>query len=152
MSAPPRSGARYGRGVVRGLAVATLAAIALPSAAAAAPIDVNSTADALNANDGLCTLREAVRSANLDTASGPGAGECRAGAGADAIRVPAGNFTLGLTGANENAAATGDLDLTGTVDVTGAGTTPGPTGTTLNGMADRVFDIQAGAAVTISSL
>src|SRR5689334_9821322 len=38
-------------------------------------ITVNSTADTV-ANDGQCTLREAITAANTDTASGAAAGEC----------------------------------------------------------------------------
>ena len=48
-------------------------------------ITVTSTADTA-ANDGVCTLREAITSANTNTASGAAAGECVAGAvGLDAI-------------------------------------------------------------------
>jgi len=50
----------------------------------AATITFNSTADNA-ANDGVCTLREAITAANTDTASGAAAGECAAGAGADDI-------------------------------------------------------------------
>jgi CSLREA domain-containing protein len=42
------------------------------------PIVVNSTAD-VAANDGQCTLREAITAANTNTASGAMAGECAAG-------------------------------------------------------------------------
>jgi CSLREA domain-containing protein len=42
-------------------------------------ITVTSTADTA-ANDGVCTLREAITSANTNTASGAAAGECLAGA------------------------------------------------------------------------
>jgi CSLREA domain-containing protein len=53
--------------------------------ASAATITINSTGDAA-ANDGQCTLREAIGAANSDTASGATAGECAAGAsGLDAI-------------------------------------------------------------------
>lgn len=44
----------------------------------AATITVNSTADAV-ANDGACTLREAINSANSNAPSGPVPGECIAG-------------------------------------------------------------------------
>jgi CSLREA domain-containing protein len=40
------------------------------------PISVNSIADDIDPNDGECTLREAIISANTDTDSGPVAGEC----------------------------------------------------------------------------
>ncbi len=54
-------------------------------AARAATITVNSTAD-VAANDGQCTLREAIIAANTNTSSGAAAGECAAGAaGLDTI-------------------------------------------------------------------
>lgn len=55
------------------------------ASARAATITVNSTADTA-ANDGVCTLREAIIAANTNTASGAAAGECAAGAaGLDTI-------------------------------------------------------------------
>jgi hypothetical protein len=58
------------------------------------PIQVNSTAMAVSPSDGLCTLPEAINSANSDAASGPAAGECRAGLpGLDTIALPAGSYT-----------------------------------------------------------
>ncbi len=61
--------------------------------ALAATITVNSILDVV-ADDGLCTLREAITSANTDTASGAAPGECDAGTGADTITLPAGTYTL----------------------------------------------------------
>jgi CSLREA domain-containing protein len=62
-------------------AILTLAA----GAAQAATLTVNSTADVV-ANDGVCTLREAITAANTNTASGGMVGECVAGAaGLDTI-------------------------------------------------------------------
>ena len=66
-----------------GAAIA-LGAAALAAPAGAATIAVNSTADVV-ADDGACTLREAINSANTDTASGITAGECIAGAGLDTV-------------------------------------------------------------------
>ena len=64
---------------------AALLALALGAQAAiAATITVNSLADTV-ANDGACTLREAITAANTDAVSGVAAGECAAGAGSDAI-------------------------------------------------------------------
>lgn len=51
---------------------------------AAATITVNSTADTA-ANDGVCTLREAITSANSNAVSGAAVGECVAGDGNDTI-------------------------------------------------------------------
>jgi CSLREA domain-containing protein len=51
---------------------------------AASTIVVNSVADDED-NDGECTLREAIASANTDTVSGAAVGECIAGSGSDSI-------------------------------------------------------------------
>jgi CSLREA domain-containing protein len=72
---------------------------------------VNSTADLTDANPGdgicdtsasggVCTLRAAIQEANAFDDGGP-----------DTINVPAGTYTLTLTGTGEDAAATGDLDI-----------------------------------------
>jgi CSLREA domain-containing protein len=60
------------------------ASLCFASVSWAATITVNSTAD-VAANDGVCTLREAITAANTDTASGAAPGECAAGSGADDI-------------------------------------------------------------------
>jgi CSLREA domain-containing protein len=62
----------------------------------AGTILVNSTLD-IEANDGLCTLREAIKAANSDTTSGGAHGECAAGSGEDVITLPAGEYTLTAT-------------------------------------------------------
>src|SRR5450755_73640 len=68
----------------RGVFLALVFAAA--SIARANTITVNSTADVI-ANDGQCTLREAIIAANTNTASGAMAGECAAGAaGLDTIQ------------------------------------------------------------------
>jgi len=51
---------------------------------AASTITVNTNTDT-TADDGLCTLREAITTANTDTASGATSGECIAGSGSDTI-------------------------------------------------------------------
>jgi CSLREA domain-containing protein len=57
------------------------------SPAWAAQITVNSLEDDADGQDGECTLREAITSANTDTASGdPATGECAAGSGHDVIQ------------------------------------------------------------------
>lgn len=59
--------------------LAALGALALvPASASAATITVNSTADT-QANDGTCTLREAIVAANGNAASGGADNECAAG-------------------------------------------------------------------------
>ena len=60
------------------LATAGLALLLATVPARAATITVNSAADTA-ANDGKCTLREAITAANTDTVSGALAGECAAG-------------------------------------------------------------------------
>src|SRR5262245_30640090 len=81
---------------------------ALPAASArATTFPVNSTADDTDLTPGdsvcstelgACTLRAAVQEANaLD--------------GADIIELPPGTYSLDNTGIDENAAASGDLDL-----------------------------------------
>jgi len=100
-------------------------------AAPAATFTVSKTADT---NDGACnadcSLREAVRAANANP-------------GADLILLGAGTFQLTLAGANENAAATGDLDITDPVTIQGNGsaTTAVTAGTTTANGIDKVFSI-----------
>src|SRR3954471_22305338 len=90
------------------------------SSARAATIDVTIADDAI-ANDGRCSLREAVRSANLDAAPFNSAGECAAGNLADTINLPAGTFTLSIAGPPDDDAQTGDLDILATLTINGAG-------------------------------
>jgi CSLREA domain-containing protein len=82
---------------------------------AAFPVD--STSDAVDANPGdgacatvasTCTLRAAIQEAN-------------ALPGPDTITLPAGTYALTIPGRAEDAAATGDLDITDDVVITGAG-------------------------------
>lgn len=82
------------------IVVASLLALVVPISRvnAASTITVNSTADT-TANDGECTLREAIIASNTDTVSGAAAGECVAGSGNDTI----------------------EFDITGTADFTNAG-------------------------------
>ena len=72
--------------------------LALGSGVWAASITVNTAVDVI-AQRRLCSLREAMIAADTDTASGALPGECAAGSGADVITLPAGTFTLTLTGA-----------------------------------------------------
>src|SRR4051794_41043221 len=98
------------------LAIAMLA-VSFPAAAGAATIDVTTGADGV-ADDGQCTLREAISSANADTS----VGGCAAGAaGADEVRVPAFTVALSAPGTSDNTNAGGDLDITSEVVVRGAG-------------------------------
>ncbi len=87
-----------------------------PRVARAATFTVNSTVDAVDANpgDGVCatatgecTLRAAIMEAN-------------ALPGDDTITLPAGTYTLSIAGAGEDAGATGDLDISSNLTITGA--------------------------------
>jgi hypothetical protein len=66
------------------------------------------------------------------------------------IVVPAGTYTLTVAGPNDDAGASGDLDIaTDGVVISGAGAAT----TTINGGAlDRVFDVRPGVTATISGL
>jgi CSLREA domain-containing protein len=90
------------------------------SPATAAKIKINSTADII-ADDGYCTLREAVIAANTDTASGSMDGECPAGDGADEIVLQSGVYKLAIGGLYEDNAQAGDLDILDDLTITGKG-------------------------------
>ncbi len=88
---------------------------------AAATIQVN-TFDDIVANDGACSLREAIKAVNAQAASGGRAGECPAGDGsADTIVLAAGSYFLSIVGSDESNNATGDLDLRKNMTLQGAG-------------------------------
>jgi CSLREA domain-containing protein len=114
-------------------------------ARAGTTLNVNTTVDELNSN-GNCSLREAVRAANLDM---PVDG-CSAGDGADTILLPAGTYQLTIPGQGEEEAVTGDLDLLADVTITGAGESD----TVIDAARlERVFDVIApDAAVKIENL
>jgi len=99
-----------------------VAVLAFPgeAASAATTFTVTTVLDTVDANpaDGICadaggqcSLRAAVMQANSS-------------AGADTIIVPPGTYTLMLAGRDENASATGDLDITDAVTIIGAGGNP----------------------------
>lgn len=113
--------------------------------AAAATIQVTTTADQYAGGTGsACSLREAVVAANTDQSFGG----CPAGSGRDTIRVPAGTYLLSRTGAGEDAAVTGDLDLTRRVSIEGAGREK----TIIDGEGtDRVLEIH-GVPVRLSGV
>ena len=85
---------------------------------------------------GNTTLRAAIQEAN-------------ALPGADRIDLPAGDFDLLTAGRGEDAAATGDLDITDDVSIIGAGR-----GDTIidNGDLDRILDVRPGATVLLSGV
>ncbi len=82
----------------------------------------------------VCTLRAAVQEAN-------------ALAGADTILVPAGMYLLTIDGAGDDAAASGDLDITDDVIISGED----PATTIIDGNAlDRVFHVLTAGVVSIA--
>jgi hypothetical protein len=103
---------------------------------------VNSVLDTVAANlktgkdaSGHISLRSAIQAADAHP-------------GTDTIVVPAGTFLLTIPGTDENASATGDLDINGSVKIKGAGA-----GSTIvdGNQLDRVFKVLSGK-VSISGL
>jgi CSLREA domain-containing protein len=93
-----------------------------PVARAGTTIVVDTTADIV-ANDGQCSLREAITAANTDASSGL-PGECPAGSGADTITLAAdATYTLAISGQNEDNNAAGDLDIRDSLTFDGQGAT-----------------------------
>jgi len=126
--------------------------LAAPSAASAASFAVNSTLDAVDAAtlDGVCatatgecTLRAAVQQAN-------------ALPGADTITVTERWLTLAILGV-EDAAAAGDLDVTGELTIAGArmdsrGRIVRTAISGSGGLVDGVFETAPGSSLTLRDL
>ncbi len=101
----------------------------------AATLQVTTASDTVDANigdgvcadaNGECSLRAAVQEANATR-------------GADTIRLVAGgNYTLSIAGAGEDAAATGDLDVSSGITIEGRGATVNAA------ELDRAFDVLSG--------
>ncbi|MFN8556453.1 MAG: choice-of-anchor Q domain-containing protein [Dehalococcoidia bacterium] len=143
------------RGVLLGLLGALAVWLALggpplaPRPALAAAFTVTSVIDepdatpgdglCVSAPGGVCTLRAAIMEAN-------------ATAGPDIITLPVGDYPLVLTGAGEDAALRGDLDITGDLTITGAGKAATIVRATTATDLDRVFHIRNRAKVTIQQL
>ena len=120
-----------------------LAILLLPLAyAEAATFGVNTEAD-LDGSDNRCTesnttcsLRAAIQRSNQSD-------------GLDSITLPAGTYNLSLTGTNEDAAATGDLDITDDLIINGAGANQ----VFIDGLAsDKIFQIAKGVSVIINGV
>jgi CSLREA domain-containing protein len=115
--------------------------------AAGNTIIVNSTSDAANGADGLCTLREAITAANSNTASGATAGECAAGSstGDDAINFSVTgtiDLAVALPNLSSNMIISGPGSGLLTIQRSAAGGTPN----------FRIFSIDSGRTVAISGL
>jgi Zn-dependent metalloprotease len=126
----------------------TLAATNTPSTPLT--LTVNNLLDAVDANpgngicetaagNGICTLRAAIQETNARST-------------ADTIVLPAGTYTLTLPGNLEEAASSGDLDITSDLTITGTGANT----TIIDGngsvLQDRVFDIKDAYTVNFSDL
>lgn len=130
------------------VSLAAVMALALPAGAFGAPIAVNTTGDSVVANDGKCSLREAITSANTDTAFGG----CAKGNGTDAITLGVGTFAVTRDGARENDNASGDLDVKSNLTIGGAGASNTRIDASgIPGEHDRVLDIKSGT-VTIQGV
>ena len=128
-----------------GVAMAML--VGAPAVAQDAPsrtMVVDTTADRADASpgdgtcadaDGRCSLRAAVQEANASD-------------GTTAIRLARRTrYPLTLTGAGEDGAATGDLDVSSSITIEGRGST-----VALRRLGDRGFDVQDGAELTATAL
>lgn len=115
----------------------------------AGPITVTTASDDI-ADDGFCSLREAVIAANTDSSFH----DCPAGSGADTIVFDAQLprpvvITLALTGADEDGAQSGDLDVTGALAIVGES----PDAVVIDGSAaDRVFEALQASTLGISGV
>lgn len=112
---------------------------------AAAEITVNSVAD-VSANDGSCTLREAIVAAKNAVASGAAAGECVAGAGSNDSIIFSVSGTILLSAPLEITQNGLTIDGTGQrIAVDGQNPPAGTSGV-------RVFVIKSGAVATLNAL
>ena len=120
----------------------------------AATLTVTTTTDEVTVN-GQCSLREAIQAANTNSA----VDSCGAGAGYDTIVLPAGTYTLSLTGADvddgvdtafvSGEQAYGDLDITETVTINGAGAAT----TIIDGnQVDRIIQVHLYGGLTLDGV
>jgi len=100
--------------IVISLLLSLIGSVFFVTPAYAANIDVTTTSDAI-ADDGECSLREAIIAANTNTPSSDTSGTpCAAGSdtNTDTITLVNGaTYSLTIAGSSENASATGDLDI-----------------------------------------
>ena len=110
-----------------------------------AVFNVNSTADTVDAipGDGICA--DAVGNCTLRAAIQ----EAYSLSGADTINLPAGTYTLAISGTGEDDAATGDLDINGPLTISGADMAS----TIIDGAGiDRIFHITGNYVVVFSGI
>ncbi|MGB9673208.1 MAG: choice-of-anchor Q domain-containing protein [Anaerolineales bacterium] len=111
-----------------------------------ATIQVNTTDDELN-NDSDCSLREAIRAANLNVA----VDACTAGSGSDTILIPAGTYKLSRVGGDDSG-VNGDLDISQSVTLEGVSNTTTIIDANGNVTSDRAFDVQSGVNATLTKM
>lgn len=116
-----------------------------PTPAHASILSVTTTDDELTTN-GRCSLREAIRNANANAQVHT---DCPPGDIEDTILLNAATYRLTIAGANEDQAATGDLDLIGKTTIVGGG--PGVTAIDANGL-ERVLELRQGDVAILRSL
>jgi hypothetical protein len=102
-------------------------------------VDVNPGDGVAQDTAGQTTLRAAIMEAN-------------ALAGNDSINLGPGTYTLTRAGENEDAAATGDLDLVGGGQLTITGAGAAATFIDAEGLADRLFHVRAGVTAHIAGV
>lgn len=114
-----------------------LAGLALASVAQAATITVTTSTDEFGEDAEDCSLREALQAAITDSAFGG----CIAGSALlDTIQLSGSTYAITRAGANEDANATGDFDVSGNSIIILQGV--GAQRTTLDGAGlDRVIDV-----------
>jgi CSLREA domain-containing protein len=122
-----------GRTLRLALVGALIVVVLTPLPALAVTITVNNNGDTA-ADDGVCTLREAIVSANTDTASGAMAGECQAGSGTDTIAFNITPDTITPTSALPAIAQAVTIDGTSDPDSTRVTITGGSAGSNANGL------------------
>lgn len=126
--------------IITSLVAAAVFVAAAPANAAVFEVDVREdpTPDGCTAGD--CSLREAVLAANAEP-------------GPDTITLAAGSYRLSLEGSDEDAAATGDLDVTDELTIQGTGSP----GTTIDAgfpstATDRILDVRDGSGLTLEGV
>ena len=135
---------------VRGLLVmvsfVSLLGLMLPAQAASLQTTfvVTTADDDFIADNGTCSLREALYAANTNQAYDA----CPAGGANDTIQLAAANYRLTRTGMNDETGVLGDLDILSDLTITGVSSAT----TIIDGMeSDRVLDIYT-ATVTLNNL
>src|SRR5438477_3841107 len=149
-------------GTTTGLVIALLLMVfpsgRSPRADAFAPtsyfaVTVNTINDENGVGSG-CSLREAITSANTHTNFGGCALGVNPGPGTNTIFLPSGIYVLSLSGAGEDANATGDLDIRANLIISSTGAEGIAVPSTVTGNTswdDRIFDIVTGT-VTMKGL